>query len=325
MTTKQQLGAFYTTEVHSVLKGFEYLVQGKHITDMYCGDNALLDWATHNNALSTTGYDINPTCTGITQDTLMEPVSNIPFALINPPFLGKNKSQNKGPYIKWGVDDLYKASLLSMIGNVEEAIVIIPSNFLMDRDTKTRTKFFNAFEVRQCVLFDKRMFEDTNVRVMAFHCIKGKTTHINGQELHDTKIGKEYFELLSTSNTEGISRLTEQNKDSIDKKGISSISLITTDSGGTRMLGLSKEIEPYIGKHSDRNRATIVFDTPLSLVQQEIVITETNKLITDFRTKYDSMFLTNFLAGKDGVMRKRIGFTEVYKLINHVIKEHIKC
>lgn len=312
---KKQLGKFFTTEVAKILKGFEPLVKGKDVVDMYCGDRALLDWATVNGATSVLGYDVDPAANAdIHQDTLLVPVACSRMAVINPPYLGKNKAHKKEAFDKWGVDDLYKAALLSLIGNIDEAIVIMPSNFFMDRDNKTRAKFFDHFHVKKTVFFDTQVFKDTSVRVVAMHCVLGKTSQIAGYTLSDTRIGKDYYDLLSTETGSGIGRLVAATPATMFN---SHIKLLATDTGGTRMLGLVEE-EPASGKVSDRNIASIVLDKPMSRDNQRLVISQVNALITKYRTQYDSMFLTNFLAGKDHVMRKRIPFKEVYKLIAHV-------
>lgn len=311
--SKQQLGQFYTTKVSHILKGFESIVDSKHVVDMYCGARALLDWATANNALSVKGYDISTDANAdVYQDTLMHPIKSESIAVINPPYLGKNKAKEKDAFIKWGVDDLYKAALLSLIDNIDEAIIIIPSNFFMDRDNTTRRKFFDHFNIKKTVFFDYQVFADTSVRVVAMHCVRGTTTHISGFELSGTRIGADYYNLLSTACDKGIGRLVDATPASAF---ITNIKLMATDTGGARMLGLVEDT-PYVGKVSDRNTATIVLDTPMTLIKQREVIDNVNTMIAKYRTQYSSMFLTNFLAGKDGVMRKRISFKEIYKLID---------
>jgi len=316
---KKQLGAFYTTGVDKVLKEFEHIVSGRNIVDLYCGDRHLLEWGLKHGATKALGYDMNKDSgADIIRNTLVD-VPNVrenAVVVINPPYLLRNKAEDKTPFDLYETTDLYKASLLSLIINgTREAIIIVPSNIFMDNDDNFRTRFYANFEIKKVVMFDKRMFEDTNVRVAAFHIVRGTTTKLFNHSLHNTKIGKSWFNLLENNST-NVKRLIKG-----DIEPLNFINLRTTDTGsdgGEIKLFIG---EHYYGKSTDRNLATIIFDKQYSKKEQKQICSLFNSKLDDFRNKYDSMFLTNFLAGGDGKMRKRISFRDAYKLINSITKE----
>ncbi len=329
MKSKKDLGAYYTTLSDTVLKEFEEYVKDKDIVDLYAGSGELLEWAKRNGAKSVKGYDINPDCkTDIIiapTDTLLYPpkIKKDEIVVINPPYLLKNKTKYKEPFEKWKVSDLYKCALKSLIvSGVNEGIVIIPSNFFMDSDNRFRELFFKSYLIDKVICFDKQMFEDTNVRICVIHFIKGETKELFGHKLYKTKIGKDYFKIIERGITKQISRYTSSTK--LDEWFVSDIKVYTTDTGGERGIIFVYDTNHYKGKNTDRNVATIIFhkssidEGKLSKEEQLQIIGGCNSLLNHLRRKYDSMFLTNFLAGKDGVMRKRLAFNEAYALINYV-------
>jgi len=314
---KKELGAFYTTEVDEILKGFEHYVKDKKVTDLYCGDRHLLDWADKHGARSTFGYDISKEAKAdIVKDTIMNPPKSSNFTLINPPYLLSNKTDNKEPFIKWQTTDLYKAALLSLIDmKVSEGIIIVPANIFVDSDNKFREKFYSNFEISNVVLFDKAVFDDTPVRVTCFYFKRGKTTNLLGHTLYNTKVGYDWLKTLEPVKA-NVRRLL------IGETPNSELTIRTTDTGTEGgKIKLYLDAEHFYGKQTDRNKATIVLDKELSLDAQKKIVFIFNDFLNTNRHKYNSMFLTNFLAGKDGVERKRIQFRDVYKLITKIIKE----
>jgi tRNA1(Val) A37 N6-methylase TrmN6 len=51
------------------------------------------------------------------------------FIITNPPYLHINKAQNKEIFELYKTDDLYKASLLSIMKTADKGIIILPSAF----------------------------------------------------------------------------------------------------------------------------------------------------------------------------------------------------
>jgi hypothetical protein len=318
---KKELGAFYTTNADNILSKFKNLVKGKKVIDPFCGEKDLLKWSEKNGAVKTFGCDINQNVNpDININSIMHPLdySHYDIVVTNPPYLLNNKTKNKAPFIMWDVKDLYKASLLSIAKTANELIAIIPSNFIFDSDNKFRNKFFSMMEIKAIECFDEAVFNDTTTRVCIIHAVKGITTHINGYELYNTKIGKNWYKLIERGKND-VKRLTQNNTDGF----ISNICVSTTDTGSDGGEIRAYIGEPFYGKHSDRNLFTAVFEKELTKKEQEYIVSEFNRLLNKYRVQYDSMFLTNFLAGKNGTMRKRISFKDALSLIS-VIKSEIE-
>jgi len=70
-----------------------------------------------------------------------------------------------------------------------------------------------------------------------------------------------------------------------------------------------------LGKTSSRHLAHIRFTKKISKEIQLQIIDLVNEWLNEFREKYRSMFLTTFRNSVDGNSRKRIEFTQMYKLI----------
>ena len=74
-------------------------------------------------------YDIEPHSNSIQRDTLFNPPKyKDKWVITNPPYLAKNKAKDKKIYNLYNVDDLYKASMVSML-EANGGILIIPTNY----------------------------------------------------------------------------------------------------------------------------------------------------------------------------------------------------
>jgi len=319
---KKELGKFYTSNVSVILERYESFIEGKDVVDPMCGSGYLLDWARTHRPSSLLGYDIDAKVYGITQDTLMDPPDySGKFILANPPYLLRNKSKDKTIYNHYDISDLYKASLLSFLNNnADEGILIIPSNFFVDLDVNFRSYVFSKWNISEIQMFDSKVFSDTNVRVCTFYFKKGITTEVLGHTVVDgARIGKEWYEYINVESRFKVSRLRS------DDEFATGIILKATDTGSTGgEIHLEKGAYHY-GKNTDRNIATIVVsDLTRDEREEDYIIKMFNEILNGFREQYDSMFLTNFLAGKDGVIRKRISFRDAYKLIARIIQNGSK-
>ena len=323
---KKELGAFYSTNVDEIFKDFEAVVDGKVIIDPFCGEKDLIKWCRKNGSKKDFGCDINPNVRpDLVINSITKPLNYSVYDIVvtNPPYLLNNKTKTKTPFKLWNVNDLYKASLLSIAETANEILAIVPSNMIFDNDIKFRKRFYSMMEIKSIKCFDKQVFDDTNVRVCVIHAVKGKTTHINNFELYNQSIGKLWIKLLENTNKD-FSRLQIGNDSNCN------ITINTTDTGskgGEIKAYYSKE--PFYGKISDRNKMTFVAPKELTKTEQEYMIVKFNKILNYMRKRYSSLFLTNFLAGKDSVMRKRISFKDSLSLMsviyNNMEKKNDKC
>jgi len=306
----RQLGQYMTSEADAVLDGFEDLVVGKDVIDLYCGHRDLLNWAVKNGAKSVIGYDVDPEMPAdIHMDTLLHPPKQNSIVLINPPYLYINKADNTEIYHKYNTTDLYKCAILSL--QCDEFIAIVPSNFLFDADDSFRIRFYSKYSIKRLVIFDKQTFKDTNVRVCVVYCETGCTETILGHRLYKTRLGYEWQKY--TDITPICKRLV------IGGKPNGNLTIHMTDTGSSNgMIHAYVSDEPYYGKTSDRNLMTVVL--PNVDIDINDLVEEFNSRLNYYREMYDSCFLTNFLAGKDGTMRKRMSFKQALQLITKIIR-----
>jgi hypothetical protein len=69
---------------------------------------------------------------------------------------------------------------------------------------------------------------------------------------------------------------------------------------------------------SARSYATLVIDPPISFSQQQRLTEQFNQFLTEYREKYNSLFLTSYREHK----RKRISFDLVYHIVGHLLENN---
>lgn len=350
--SKKELGAFYTTNAGMILKGLEHLVDCKPVVDLFAGDGDLLQWAENNGASELYAFDVNPKANSVNAGFsekvkkfgVLDTILNKPdvdltncFGVFNPPYLARNKTINKDPFDKWGVNDLYKASILSIMDNgIKEGIMIIPSNFWFDEDVDFRKTVLTRWCITDVKIFDRPVFDDTTVRITSFYfkdvgCgTKPVTTSVQGQPIDfKNKEGKwrpgiDWYNLIAKKNEIKVSRIL---KDVPTPKGMfeTKIKLFGTDTGsqgGEIRVEYSEDI--YRGIKTDRNFFTAMCNVELTKDQQLEIVKQFNDALCHYRRQYNSCFLTNFLASNSSKERKRISFSAAYKLLSVVIEDVLK-
>ena len=179
---KNQLGQFFTTNSDYILQGLEEFVKNKEITDPFAGNQDLFLWAKKNNSKKIIGFDCDKNFVDnkkvFYNDSINSP-KKYRFVLTNPPYLHKNKADQKtkdnffsGKHSSF--EDLYQVSIFSIL-NSEEGILIVPLNFLCaENSKKTRNLFFDKFEIIKLNVFSQQVFEDTTYNVISFYYRKKK-------------------------------------------------------------------------------------------------------------------------------------------------------
>ena len=138
MQNKKQLGQFYTKNadyiLQNLIKDFD---NDLHFIDPFAGEGDLMIYYPN-----TIGYDIDVKRSDIKyNNSLLNPIDySGKYIITNPPYLAKNKNKDKTFYDKYNVNDLYKASMKSIMG-CEGGILIIPLNFFCDEDNEFRKYF----------------------------------------------------------------------------------------------------------------------------------------------------------------------------------------
>ena len=318
----------YTTKAEEICSNLvKYIPEGVKLIEPFVGDGDLLPLFPNH---IWEKFDIENKIDSIQQDTLINPPEySGKWVITNPPYLAKNKAKDKTIFIKYNVDDLYKATLLSIL-DCEGGILIIPTNFLTDERTGIiRTKFLNQFEILEMNIFTEPVFTTTTYSVCSFAFKRkknntsslqnfqininptGKQVQISIYPEYDYRLAGEFYNSLSTTNNI-FGRLVG----STSKDYITNIKLYAID---TRTERIRVEFEPnhYQGKDSDRTYATFTCKKELSQEQEKVLIEEFNRQLENFRTQYFDLSMTNYRDYN----RKRIGFTFAYQLLSKIYHE----
>lgn len=343
MSSKQKLGQFYTTNYNYILQGMQIPKNKKvKILEPFAGKGDLFKVV--NSSYTIEAYDIDPkTESIIKRDTLNEPPDyKGKFVLTNPPYLARNKSNNKSVFDKYGTNDLYKCFIEQLIADTPlGGIIIIPLNFwcsIRKSDIDLRRRFIGKFSIVRLNIFEEKVFSDTTYTVCCFQFInkeiKNVTSKIvfypSGKKLNDSfnennnyTIGGDIYKLEQDAKYT-IDRVTKNTPLSL-KEYVTNILVKCIDDNETTKISMSvvKDEERYIdntGKLTSRSYATLLIRPSISIDKQKELVDKFNKFIEDYRDRYHSLFLSNYRESKV-IARKRISFGLVYEIVNYLLKE----
>lgn len=283
-------------------------------------------------------------------------LTNPPYLSLN-----KSKDKLNIVYKKYNQDDLYKCFIESLIDlKPTGGAIIIPANFLSSvrkKDIGLRLRFFKMFQIDIINIFEEQVFNDTKYFVCAIQFFKNKefiddskNTHINifkNKKLYkdfifdmnklnkknNAMIGGQIYDtdIFTLDTNIYINRLTKKNKNDFKSTRIYVKCLDDNEDKQISMKYLEEDEDLYIDETdnlSARSFMTLIIyknenNTIISLdeTNQKILINEFNKLMKEYRQKYNSLFLTNFRESSD-IARKRISFSLVYNLCNYIIQNN---
>ena len=335
---KQKLGQFFTTNYKYILSNLNVPPNIKKIIEPFCGNGDLLNFI-DKNKYTLECYDIEPKHKYIIKrDTIKEPPKyNNSFIITNPPYLSRNKSDNKELFDKNDVNDLYKCHIKDLLTNHPVGgIIIIPLNFfcsIRNMDIELRKKFLNTYIIKQLNIFEEQVFDDTTYTVCSFQyeykpnsnqsipiTIYPSKTKFNfllnddnnytiGGEIYNIEENDDYkiTRLLEgeTSNTNLLLKAIDDNENSKIK------------------LEYVSDDKIYYGKISSRTYATLTITPKINDDMQKKIADEFNKYLNDKRQKYNSLFLTNYRESKK-IARKRISFDLAYKIVAMLLNKYNK-
>jgi hypothetical protein len=325
---KKNLGQFYTTRAKYIMEDLlNDLPSEVPVIEPFCGNGDLLIFQ---NTFEM--YDIDPKKEGcIQRDTLRNPPNyKGKLVITNPPYLARNKSEDKEIYERYKVGDLYKASIVSIL-ECSGGILIIPLNFFCDEDNECRKLFFEKFEVVNLKVFEQTVFDDTAYTICAFSFLPRKLEKIflntrflpsEHAEIFEIsretgyRIGLDFFKMIENQKNIGVSRLLKGGTPN------SQIFLRSIDTGSNEgRISLSISDQYYYGEKSDRVFATIKTPEEYSTEDQKRIVDGFNRILEENRKKYRSMFLTNYRNSSSLYARKRISFEVAYKIISYIIEK----
>lgn len=313
----------FTENYKEILQGIDFYPQ--KAVDPFAGNCALFKYSPNTNWEF---YDIDVKDPRVKyRDSLLNPIDYTGKVVItNPPYLAKNKTdQFKEIFDKYQTDDLYKASILSIMG-CEEGILIIPLNFFTDRASmEVRGKFFSQYHVDYVNYFTYQVFENTTYNVCSFHFKKGKQNDnsivvfnngktdikipINLKKEFGYRIGGEFFNSFKEIKPI-FSRVIG---------GEPANTNIYVNCLDTRTKHFGLEYKPgfvYKGQNNDRIFATLKCEKDLTPEQQIKLVNEFNAFIDGNRSFYGDLIFTNYRDNG----RKRISLEDVYKICTKLLK-----
>lgn len=281
----------------------------------------------------------------VEQDTLLNPPCyRGKFVITNPPYLAKNKTENKETFDKYQVDDLYKASIISVMTS-EGGILVVPLNFFTDKRTHVvRKSFLEKFFVPSVNIFRDPVFDNTNYQICSFSFIKrrGKPKNLpriyiweNEKKIVEESVdlspknsllfNKEYNDTFGNSMYYSYSRLIRGK----EYENIIPIVFHLTDKskkGYEQSLrnDFSHAIyadygDSYYGKNTDRSKASFSINKNLDIDWEQIA-KDWNYTIRDYRQSTYNIGLTSF---RD-VSRKRLSYTEATRVLDSLIYKQIE-
>jgi hypothetical protein len=286
-------------------------------------------------------YDIDPQGDVKERDTLLDPPDYTnSFVITNPPYLARNKCDDKEYFDTYGVNDLYKCFLKNLLVNQPlGGIVIIPLNFwssIRQIDIDLRAQFLSVYRIIRLNIFEEQVFDDTTYTVCSFQFENIDAFHQPNKEINiaiypkkkqikadltkanNYMIGGEIYKLKQNPKYK-ITRLCNANK---NEKNTNILAKCIDDNQNNR-IGLSyvKDTEVYIDETTNstaRTYCTLVIVPQIPPEKQKKVVEEFNKYLEQQREKYNSLFLTNYRESKD-ISRKRISFDLVYSIVGYVL------
>jgi hypothetical protein len=301
------------------------------IIESFCGNGDLLKFLQKEYILEC--YDIEPKHSYIIErDTLKNPPNyDGKFILTNPPYIARNKNEDKEIYDIYKTNDLYKCFILSFINsNCKGGIIIIPINFLCSyrsNDIKLRKQFLEKFQIKLINIFEEKVFNDTSTSV----CVIQFDLKKNNEEIIKIDIypSKKLIEiLLNNDNNYTIGGEILQIKSSIkykikratknSKEGISNILLKTIDDKnelGAIIVDDNEIIIDNTENLSMRSYASIIIIPMIDITIQKKLVEIFNEYLKINREKYNSLFLTNYRENK----RKRISFDLAFKIFGYLL------
>jgi len=364
---KKNLGQFFTTNYNYILQNFKIPVkvieENMIIIEPFAGGGDLIKYVkdiypSFNNIEA---YDIDVKDVKDVKDkakdikiSKRDTLSNPPsyhkkYVITNPPYLARNKSENKDLFEKYDCNDLYKCFIKEISEKIcFGGILIVPLNFfssIRKADIELREKFLNSYKIEEINIFEEQVFDDTSYTVCSFQFIqkeekdekeekaediikiniypKNKTIFTSLSENNNFMIGGEIYKLTNDKKI-SITRLTSKNKK--DKNRTNILVKCIDDSEKNKIkLSYVDEKEVYIDETpncSARTYATLIIEPKLCVNNQKKLVIEFNNFLEEKREEFHSLFLTNYRESKD-IARKRISFDLVYDICNYILSTKI--
>jgi hypothetical protein len=342
---KKMKGQFYTVNSNYILDGL-YLPpkSAKSVIEPFAGKGDLIDWLTKNgNTLPIDSYDIDPKKNGVIQrDTLMNPPNyKDAWVVTNPPYLARNKCNEKKIFDKYDTNDLYKCFINSLTSQEDCAggVFIIPAGFFLsprDIDVRCRNEFLSKYKLLKVKYFEEQVFPDTTTTVVAF-AFEKSPNKLNEQSVewislpsgakrvftltkaNDWIIGGEIYNLSVPSGIKVRRHVEGQTLKPGEQRTSMTLSALDSGTMDGRISLEYKEGYIYPAKECSRTYATLCIQgRTLTNEEQKKLCNAFNTLLEKKRTETWSLFLPQFRESKE-YARKRIPFELAYVIVLHLL------
>ena len=340
---KQKLGQFYTTNYDYILQNLYIPENIITIVEPFAGNGDLLNFIKNKDNYKIECYDIEPKKDYIIKkNTILDPPDiNNSFILTNPPYLARNKSNDKELFDKYKTNDLYKCFIEILILNeCIGGILIVPLNFICSirkNDIDLRKKFISKYNIITLNIFEEQVFEDTTYTICSFQFEKKEQEQEKEIKVYIYPSNIDFNIKLNKNNNYTIGgdiyNLVQNDKYKIDratklydnKDNFTNILVKCIDDNINNKIGLKivddKIRDKYIDntpKLSARSYAILVIKPKITIIQQEKLVELFNNFLNEKRDNCNSLFLSNYRESKD-IARKRISFTLVYEICNYLL------
>jgi hypothetical protein len=345
---KKNLGKFYTENYQYIFQHFDLPdYQQTQFIEPFVGMGHLCSFLSNYyhipiSELHIETYDLENHYHNVTiQDTIRNPPNyENKFVITNPPFLARNKCEDKEIFNMYGYNDLYKCFLKTLIHqNCEGGLLILPINFLSSirkSDILLRKLFLEKYKILGMNLFEEKVFHDTSFMVCSFlfqRRMEDDDDYLIRTMIYPQKINKE-FEIsentfwmiggelyhLPQNKDIVISRVYRKNDGSHTPPN-TRLFLHALDDGKNKRIHLefmNMDKDLFIGIHSDRSYCSIHISPAISIERQQRLAEQFNLFIEEHRERTHSMFLTNYRESKE-FARKRISFQFAYQIMNYLL------
>ncbi len=342
INAKKQKGQFYTVNSAYILAGLAMPPpNARCVIEPFAGQGDLLTWLTaQGNTLPVEAYDLDPKKTGIVKcDTLKQPPNyKDAWILTNPPYLARNKCQDKELFDQYDTNDLYKCFITSLTDCLG-GILIIPAGFFLsprDVDVRCRNAFLSKYKLGKVKYFEETVFPDTPTTVVAFDFVKaaqplteqtvewvsqpsGQKRLFKMSQADDWIIGGDIYQLAVASAIK-IRRYVEGQPLKTGEQ-LTAMTLNALDSGtqGGRISLDYKAGYVYPAKDCSRSYATLCIQgKTLTEAEQQNLCLDFNAFVEKKRADTWSLFLPQYRESKE-YARKRIPFELAYTIVRHLL------
>ena len=335
---KKELGQFYTVNCEYIFKGMSIPNNVDLIIEPFGGSGELLKWIFNKTAIGVESYDLLPKFDGIIKRDVFRdvPIYKNKFVITNPPYLAKNKAQNKSIFDLYDVDDLYKCFISHLLNDpCLGGILIVPLNFFCSfrkKDLNLRKNFLELYEIILINIFEEVVFPDTSYTVCSF-MFKKKSTFLEIPTKTCMFPSNIFFEIflnnenyysfsgnildLPKNKNFTIERLTKLNFLSEYATNI----LVQCIDNKIKKINASFVNNEWIYVDNTKNKSarsylSLLIKPKVSLATQKKLVTLFNSFLNEKRKEFFSLFLSQYRE----LERKRISFKLVYNIFSYLLK-----